>query len=71
MKPIDINPSDEWKNTKGAGDAIQDEQNCWSMWAKCELAQAKFIEKLEEVHTAYEEMAKRFQLMEQNKLIKG
>ncbi|KAK1616317.1 hypothetical protein QYE76_021834 [Lolium multiflorum] len=32
---------------------------------KCELMQAKFSEKLEEVHTAYQKMAKRCQLMEQ------
>jgi len=32
---------------------------------KCELMQAKFTEKLEEVHTAYQKMAKRCQLMEQ------
>uniref|UniRef100_A0A0A9ET42 Uncharacterized protein n=1 Tax=Arundo donax TaxID=35708 RepID=A0A0A9ET42_ARUDO len=32
---------------------------------KCELMQAKFTEKLEEVHTAYQKMSKRCQLMEQ------
>uniref|UniRef100_A0A0D9VE30 RING-type domain-containing protein n=1 Tax=Leersia perrieri TaxID=77586 RepID=A0A0D9VE30_9ORYZ len=32
---------------------------------KCELMQAKFTEKLEEVHTAYQKMAKKCQLMEQ------
>jgi E3 ubiquitin-protein ligase CCNP1IP1 len=32
---------------------------------KCEHMQAKFSEKLEEVHTAYQKMAKRCQMMEQ------
>lgn len=32
---------------------------------KCELMQAKFTEKLEEVHIAYQKMAKRCQLLEQ------
>lgn len=32
---------------------------------KCELMQAKFTEKLEEVHTTYQKMAKRRQLLEQ------
>uniref|UniRef100_A0A453NWA3 RING-type domain-containing protein n=1 Tax=Aegilops tauschii subsp. strangulata TaxID=200361 RepID=A0A453NWA3_AEGTS len=32
---------------------------------KCEVMQAKFTEKLEEVHAAYQKMAKRCQLMEQ------
>jgi E3 ubiquitin-protein ligase CCNP1IP1 len=32
---------------------------------KSELMQAKFTEKLEEVHTAYQKMAKRCQLLEQ------
>jgi hypothetical protein len=32
---------------------------------KCELMQAKFTEKLEEVHTAYQKMAKRCKLLEQ------
>lgn len=32
---------------------------------KCEVMQAKFTEKLEEVHTAYQKMAKRCQMMEQ------
>jgi E3 ubiquitin-protein ligase CCNP1IP1 len=85
-RPVDINPSNKWKNvsyekciqkcyilcwTKAAGDAMQDEQNCWSMWAMCELRQAKFTEKLEEVHAAYQKISKRCQLMEEEKLIKG
>jgi hypothetical protein len=32
---------------------------------KCELMQAKFTEKLEEVHTAYQKMVKRCKLLEQ------
>lgn len=32
---------------------------------KCELMQEKFTEKLEQVHTAYQKMAKRCQMMEQ------
>lgn len=32
---------------------------------KCEAMQEKFTEKLEQVHTAYQQMAKRCQIMEQ------
>lgn len=32
---------------------------------KCEAMQEKFTEKLEQVHTAYQKMAKRCQMMEQ------
>uniref|UniRef100_A0A804QKU7 Uncharacterized protein n=1 Tax=Zea mays TaxID=4577 RepID=A0A804QKU7_MAIZE len=43
MKPMDINPGDDWTN----------------------MAMAKFTEKLEEVHTAYQKMVKRCKLLEQ------
>jgi len=89
MKPIDINPSDEWTNMSMVGVSPQilmksayrsvmfyigqkDLEMQYKMnrivgqcRQKCELMQAKFSEKMEEVHTAYQKMAKRCQLMEQ------
>ncbi|KAL6888202.1 hypothetical protein ACP4OV_009228 [Aristida adscensionis] len=74
MRPVDINPSDEWANMGSVMFYIGQKElemqfkmnrivgQCRQ---KCELMQAKFTEKLEEVHTAYQKMAKRCQLMEQ------
>ncbi|XP_066329930.1 E3 ubiquitin-protein ligase CCNB1IP1 homolog isoform X3 [Miscanthus floridulus] len=89
MKPMDINPSDDWTNMAMVGISpqilmksayrsvmfyigqkeleMQYKMNriVGQCRQKCELMQAKFTEKLEEVHTAYQKMAKRCQLMEQ------
>ncbi|KAK3156425.1 hypothetical protein QOZ80_2AG0107130 [Eleusine coracana subsp. coracana] len=89
MRPVDINPSDDWTNMAMAGISpqilmksayrsvmfyigqkeleMQYKMNriVGQCRQKCELMQAKFTEKLEEVHTAYQKMAKRGQLMEQ------
>ncbi|TVU33187.1 hypothetical protein EJB05_24974, partial [Eragrostis curvula] len=89
MRPVDINPSDDWTNMAMAGISpqilmksayrsvmfyigqkeleMQYKMNriVGQCRQKCELMQAKFTEKLEEVHTAYQKMAKRCQLMEQ------
>ncbi|KAK4255954.1 hypothetical protein QN277_008879 [Acacia crassicarpa] len=40
-------------------------QKCEMMQQKAEMMQEKFTEKLEQVHTAYQKMAKRCQMMEQ------
>lgn len=40
-------------------------QKCELMQQKAEMMQEKFTEKLEQVHTAYQKMAKRCQMMEQ------
>ncbi|KAK3152563.1 hypothetical protein QOZ80_2BG0160750 [Eleusine coracana subsp. coracana] len=89
MRPVDINPSDDWTSMAMAGISpqilmksayrsvmfyigqkeleMQYKMNriVGQCRQKCELMQAKFTEKLEEVHTAYQKMAKRGQLMEQ------
>ncbi|KAF9589770.1 hypothetical protein IFM89_028679, partial [Coptis chinensis] len=89
MKPVDINPSDEWTNMAMAGISpqilmksayrsvmfyigqreleMQFKLNkiVGQSRQKCELIQEKFTEKLEQVHTAYQKMAKRCQMMEQ------
>ncbi|XWS16842.1 hypothetical protein CRYUN_Cryun33cG0015000 [Craigia yunnanensis] len=89
MKPVDINPNDEWINMAMAGVSPQIlmksayrsvmfyiGQNELEMQykmnrivaqcrQKCEAMQEKFSEKLEQVHTAYQKMAKRCQMMEQ------
>ncbi|KAL5728349.1 RING-type E3 ubiquitin transferase [Ranunculus cassubicifolius] len=89
MKPVDINPNDEWVNMVMAGISPQilmksayrsvmffvgqkDLENQYKMnkvvaqcRQKCEMMQEKFTEKLEQVHTAYQKMAKRCQMMEQ------
>ncbi|WVZ77202.1 hypothetical protein U9M48_025096 [Paspalum notatum var. saurae] len=89
MRPVDINPSDDWTNMAMVGISpqilmksayrsvmfyigqkeleMQYKMNriVGQCRQKCELMQAKFTEKLEEVHTAYQKMAKRCQLMEQ------
>jgi len=89
MKPMDINPGDDWTNMAMVGISpqilmksayrsvmfyigqkeleMQYKMNriVGQCRQKCELMQAKFTEKLEEVHTAYQKMAKRCQLLEQ------
>ncbi|KAJ1278672.1 hypothetical protein BS78_04G096400 [Paspalum vaginatum] len=89
MRPVDINPSDDWTNMAMVGISpqilmksayrsvmfyigqkeleMQYKMNriVGQCRQKCELMQTKFTEKLEEVHTAYQKMAKRCQLMEQ------
>lgn len=89
MKPVDINPNDEWVNMAMAGVSpqilmksahrsimfyigqkeleMQFKMNriVAQFRQKCEAMQEKFTEKLEQVHTAYQKMAKRFQMMEQ------
>ncbi|XP_048234830.1 E3 ubiquitin-protein ligase CCNB1IP1 homolog isoform X3 [Ricinus communis] len=89
MKPLDINPNDEWINMAMAGISPQilmksayrsvmfyigqkELEMQYKMnrivaqcRQKCEAMQEKFTEKLEQVHTAYQKMAKRCQMMEQ------
>ncbi|KAK8939807.1 hypothetical protein KSP40_PGU018554 [Platanthera guangdongensis] len=89
MRPIDINPSDEWTNMAMAGVSpqilmksayrsvmfyigqkeleMQYKMNkiIGQCRQKCESMQEKFTEKMEQVHTAYQKMAKRCQMMEQ------
>ncbi|XP_021288690.1 E3 ubiquitin-protein ligase CCNB1IP1 homolog isoform X2 [Herrania umbratica] len=89
MKPVDINPNDEWINMAMAGVSPQilmksayrsvmfyigqkELEMQYKMnrivaqcRQKCEAMQEKFSEKLEQVHTAYQKMAKRCQMMEQ------
>ncbi|XP_011653301.1 E3 ubiquitin-protein ligase CCNB1IP1 homolog isoform X4 [Cucumis sativus] len=88
MKPVDINPNDEWANMAMAGISPQilmksayrsvmfyNGQKELEMQykmnrlmaqcrQKCEVMQEKFTEKLEQVHSAYQKMAKRCQMME-------
>ncbi|XP_021842467.1 E3 ubiquitin-protein ligase CCNB1IP1 homolog isoform X2 [Spinacia oleracea] len=89
MRPVDINPNDEWTNMVMAGISPQIlmksayrsvmfyigqkelEMQCkmnrlmTQCRQKCEAMQEKFSEKLEQVHTAYQKMGKRCQMMEQ------
>ncbi|XP_044472908.1 E3 ubiquitin-protein ligase CCNB1IP1 homolog [Mangifera indica] len=89
MKPVDINPNDEWINTAMAGVSpqilmksayrsvmfylgqkeleMQFKMNrvVAQCRQKCEAMQEKFTEKLEQIHTAYQKMGKRCQMMEQ------
>ncbi|XWS27396.1 hypothetical protein CRYUN_Cryun26dG0111600 [Craigia yunnanensis] len=89
MKPVDINPNDEWINMAMAGVSPQilmksayrsvmfhigqkELEMQYKMnrilaqcRQKCEAMQEKFSEKLEQVHTAYQKMAKSCQMMEQ------
>ncbi|KAK6946607.1 Zinc finger, RING-type [Dillenia turbinata] len=86
MKPVDINPNDEWINMVMAGISPQISILLSVMFyigqkelemqfkmnrivaqckQKCEVMQEKFTGKLEQVHTAYQKMAKRCQMMEQ------
>ncbi|XP_023550926.1 E3 ubiquitin-protein ligase CCNB1IP1 homolog isoform X3 [Cucurbita pepo subsp. pepo] len=88
MKPVDINPNDEWVNMAMAGInpqilmksayrsvmfyigqkelEMQYKMNriVAQCRQKCEVMQEKFTEKLEQVHTAYQKMAKRCQMLE-------
>ncbi|XP_050942972.1 E3 ubiquitin-protein ligase CCNB1IP1 homolog isoform X5 [Cucumis melo] len=88
MKPVDINPNDEWANMAMAGISpqtlmksayrsvmfyvgqkeleMQYKMNRLMAQCrqKCEVMQEKFTEKLEQVHSAYQKMAKRCQMME-------
>uniref|UniRef100_A0A0E0CID3 RING-type domain-containing protein n=1 Tax=Oryza meridionalis TaxID=40149 RepID=A0A0E0CID3_9ORYZ len=76
MRPVDTNPNDDWTNSAYRSVMFYIGQKELEMQykmnrivgqcrQKCELMQAKFTEKLEEVHTAYQKMAKKCQLMEQ------
>ncbi|XP_042478621.1 E3 ubiquitin-protein ligase CCNB1IP1 homolog isoform X2 [Macadamia integrifolia] len=89
MKPVEMNPNDEWLNMAMAGLSPQllmkssyrsvmffigqkELEMQYKMnkivaqcRQKCEAMQEKFTEKLEQVHTAYQKMAKRCQMMEQ------
>lgn len=89
MRPVDINPGDEWINMAMAGVSpqilmksayrsvmfylgqkeleMQYKMNkiVGQCRQKCEAMQEKFTEKLEQVHGAYQKMAKRCQMMEQ------
>ncbi|CAN6216604.1 unnamed protein product [Urochloa humidicola] len=89
MKPMDVDPSDDWTNMAMAGISpqilmksayrsvmfyigqkeleMQYKMNhvVGQCKQKIELMQGKFTEKLEEVHTGYQKMGKKCQLMEQ------
>ncbi|CAN6246412.1 unnamed protein product [Urochloa humidicola] len=89
MKPIDVDPSDDWTNMAMAGISpqilmksayrsvmfyigqkeleMQYKMNhvIGQCRQKIELMQGKFTEKLEELHSAYQKMGKKCQLMEQ------
>ncbi|CAN1162904.1 E3 ubiquitin-protein ligase CCNB1IP1 homolog, partial [Linum perenne] len=89
MKPVDINPNDEWLNMATAGLSpqmlmkstyksimfyigqkeleMQFKMNriVGQCRQKCEALQEKCTEKLEQIHNAYQKMAKRCHMMEQ------
>ncbi|CAL4884909.1 unnamed protein product [Urochloa decumbens] len=89
MKPMDVDPSDDWTNMAMAGISpqtlmksayrsvmfyigqkeleMQYKMNhvVGQCRQKIELMQGKFTEKLEELHSAYQKMCKKCQLMEQ------
>ncbi|XP_065858939.1 E3 ubiquitin-protein ligase CCNB1IP1 homolog isoform X2 [Euphorbia lathyris] len=89
MKPVDVNPNDDWINMCMAGVAPQilmksayrsvmfyigqkELEMQYKMnrvvaqcRQKCEAMQEKFTEKMEQVHTAYQKMGKRCQMLEQ------
>ncbi|KAF8648256.1 hypothetical protein HU200_064828 [Digitaria exilis] len=89
MKPVDVDPSDDWTNMAMVGISpqtlmksayrsvmfyigqkeleMQYKMNhvVGQCRQKMELMQGKFTEKMEEVHTAYQKMSKKCQLMEQ------
>ncbi|KAM7498575.1 hypothetical protein LguiA_022989 [Lonicera macranthoides] len=89
MKPVEINPNDEWINMAMAGISpqilmksayrsvmfyigqkeleMQFKMNriVAQCRQKCEAMQEKFTEKLEQVHGAYQKMARKCQVMEQ------
>ncbi|CAN6933099.1 unnamed protein product, partial [Brassica oleracea] len=79
MKPVDTNPNEEWVNVmmKSAYRSVmfyisqRDLEMQYKMnravaqcRQKCEGMQAKYSEKMEQVHTAYQKMGKRCQMME-------
>ncbi|CAL9105715.1 unnamed protein product [Musa textilis] len=88
MRPVDINPGNEWINMAMVGVSPQilmksayrsvmfyiGQQELEMNYKmkkivgqckqKCEVMQEKFTEKLEQIHTAYQKMAKRCQMME-------
>ncbi|KAJ1691030.1 hypothetical protein LUZ63_015185 [Rhynchospora breviuscula] len=88
MRPVEMNPGEEWINLSMAGLSPQilmkgayksimfyigqkELEMQYKMnkivsqyKLKCEAMQAKFTEKMEEVHTAYQKMAKKCQLMQ-------
>ncbi|KXG20158.1 hypothetical protein SORBI_3010G164300 [Sorghum bicolor] len=57
MKPVEVDPSDDWTN-----ESMNRVVGQWRQ--KIELMQGKFTEKLEEQHVAYQKMGKKCQLME-------
>ncbi|XP_076917717.1 E3 ubiquitin-protein ligase CCNB1IP1 homolog isoform X2 [Bidens hawaiensis] len=89
MKPVDLNPNDEWVNMAMAGISPQilmksshksimfyigqkELEMQYKMnrivaqcRQKCEAMQEKFTGKMEQVHAAYQQMAKRCQILEQ------
>ncbi|KAM0040131.1 putative transcription factor C2H2 family [Helianthus debilis subsp. tardiflorus] len=81
MRPVDINPNDEWINhqvMKSSYKSImfyigqKELEMQYKMnrlvaqcRQKCETMQEKFTEKMEQVHTSYQKLAKRCQLAEQ------
>ncbi|KAJ0452857.1 putative transcription factor C2H2 family [Helianthus annuus] len=81
MRPVDINPNDEWINhqvMKSSYKSImfyigqKELEMQYKMnrlvaqcRQKCETMQEKFTEKMEQVHTQYQKLAKRCQLAEQ------
>ncbi|GAB4849302.1 E3 ubiquitin-protein ligase CCNB1IP1 [Ancistrocladus abbreviatus] len=89
MRPVDVNPNDEWINMAMAGISPQilmksayrsvmfyigqkELEMQYKMnrivaqcRQKCVTMQEKFTEKLEQVHAAYQKMAKRCQMLEQ------
>ncbi|XP_062228999.1 E3 ubiquitin-protein ligase CCNB1IP1 homolog isoform X2 [Phragmites australis] len=89
MKPVDVDPSDDWTNMAMAGippqilmksayrsvmfyigqKELEMQYKMNQVVSQCrqkiELMQGKFTEKIEELHAAYQKMAKKCQLMEQ------
>ncbi|XP_078177556.1 E3 ubiquitin-protein ligase CCNB1IP1 homolog isoform X1 [Carex rostrata] len=88
MRPVEMNPAEEWINLSMAGVSPQilmkatyksimfyigqkelemqyKMNNIVSQYRqKCEVMQAKFTEKMEEVHSAYQKMARKCQIMQ-------
>ncbi|KAF3672870.1 E3 ubiquitin-protein ligase CCNB1IP1 -like protein [Capsicum annuum] len=67
MKPVDVNPSDEWINIGQKELEMQFKMNkiVAQCRQKCEMMQEKFSEKLEQIHTAYQKVSKKCQMKEQ------
>ncbi|KAG5589769.1 hypothetical protein H5410_040283 [Solanum commersonii] len=76
MKPVDVNPTDEWINSAYRSVMFHIGQKELEMQfkmnkivaqcrQKCEMMQEKFSQKLEQVHTAYQKVAKKCQMLEQ------